>query len=653
MMSTTLAETIRGAYFSASAADYQPASVLEFGQTYYWRIDEVNAAPDSTIFKGEVWNFTAEPFAYPVENIIVTSNAASDPSAGPENTINGSGLNELDQHSTAASDMFLGVPGAEPVVLAYEFDKVYKLHEMLAWNYNVQFELMLGFGLKSVAVEYSENGADWIALGDIEFAQATARANYAANTTVEFNGVAAKYVRLTVNSGWGPMGQYGLSEVRFLYIPAQAREPQPTDGATAVDPSTVLSWRAGRDALSHEIYLSVDEQAVADGTALVDAVSDCSYAASALDFGSTYFWKVNEVQETESWEGAVWGFSTQEFALIDDFESYNDEDNLIYEAWIDGWVNETGSTVGYLEAPFAEKSIVHSGGQSMPLQYANGASPFYSEAEYDMGGMDIDTNAADSLRLFVAGLAPAFNEAADGTILMNGIGADIWGTNDQFRYAYKSLTGNGSMIARVDSLDNSPSTWAKAGVMIRQSTGTGSQHAFMAMTGGDGNGYSYQRRVDAGIDSTSDNGVAPALAPPYWVKIERAGSVFTASVSPDGAEWTVFGDPQTIEMEGPALIGLALTSHLATQATSAQSVYVALEDSSGGVVVVTHPDPVLSARSGWTEWVIPYSELSGVNLGNVKTMYIGVGGRNNPSAGGAGTVFIDDIGYGRPAPGAE
>jgi carbohydrate binding protein with CBM4/9 domain/F5/8 type C domain-containing protein len=661
-----------------SATDYQPASVLEFGQTYYWRIDEVNGAPDNTIFKGEIWNFTAEPFAYPIENITITSNATAEATAGPENTINGSGLNELDQHSTAATDMFLGVSGADPIYLQYEFDSVYKLNEMLVWNYNVQFESLLGFGIKDVTVEYSTDGTNWTALGDVVLTQATAKSDYAANTTIDFGGVAAQSVRITVNSGWGMMGQFGLSEVRFMYIPASAREPQPTDGATAIDPSTVISWRAGRDAISHEIYLSTDEQTVADGTALVDTVTDSNYAASGLDFGSTYFWKVTEVQEVESWEGAVWSFATEEFAVIDGFESYNDDDNVIYETWIDGWINETGSTVGYLEAPFAEQTIVNSGSQSMPLQYDNGVSPFYSEAERDLGGMDLDTNGADSLRLFVSGQAPAFSEEADGTILMNGIGADIWGTGDEFRYAYKTLTGDGLMIARVDALDNSPSTWAKAGVMIRQGTTTGSQHAFMAMTGGDGNGYSYQRRVEAGLDSTSDNGVTPAIAPPYWVKIERAGSLFTASVSPDGTEWTVVGDPQTIEMDGPALIGLALTSHLATQATSAQfsnvsftgnvtgswqvaeigatqpvgndseTVYVAVEDSAGHVAVVTHPSAAV--RSGWTEWVIPYSDLAGVNLNSVAMIYVGVGDRDNPTSGGGGTIFVDDIGYGRQAP---
>jgi len=64
-----------------AATSYDPDGLLEFGQTYYWRIDEVNAAPDNTIFKGEIWSFTVEPFAYPVQNVIATSNGTSE---GPQ-----------------------------------------------------------------------------------------------------------------------------------------------------------------------------------------------------------------------------------------------------------------------------------------------------------------------------------------------------------------------------------------------------------------------------------------------------------------------------------------------------------------------------------------------------------------------------------------
>jgi concanavalin A-like lectin/glucanase superfamily protein len=361
------------------------AGRLEFGQTYYWRVDEVNAAPDNTIFKGEVWSFTIEPFVYPIESVAVTTNGVSDPGMLLESMVDGSGLNDSGQHSTAPEDMWLGtVSAGESLVMTYDFDAVYKLHEMQVWNYNVIFELMLGFGLKDVTVEYSENGTDWMALGDVQFAQATATATCTAGTIVDFGGVPTKAVRLIVNSGWGMLGKFGLSEIRFLQIPVQAREPEPALDVSEVGVDATLNWRAGREAARHEVYLGTDEQAVIDGTVDAIAVSQPPYDTT-LDLSETYYWKVAEVNEAEvisSWEGAIWRFSTADFIVIDDFESYTDDEGTrIYEIWADGWVNDTGATVGYLEAPFAEQTIVQSGAQAMPMAYDNVGGVSVSQAD--------------------------------------------------------------------------------------------------------------------------------------------------------------------------------------------------------------------------------------------------------------------------------
>ena len=413
------------------ADTYEPGR-LDLGQTYYWRIDEVNGAPDYAIYKGETWSFTVEPLAYPVENIVATSNGASQMGAEPVNTINGSGLDENDGHSVTSGDMWLASPPAEGnLYIQYEFDSVLKLHEMLVWNYNVQFEVMLGFGLKDVAIEYSEDGAEWTALGDFEFAQGTSAAGYMANTTVDFGGVAARYVRLTVNNSYGTMGSHGLSEVRFLYIPANAREPEPADGAVDVSVDTALTWRAGRGAASHEVYLSTDEAAVADGTALAGTVTEASYAA-ALDLDATYYWKVTEVNEAASpsaWAGSIWSFATEAFAVVDDFESYDDGDNPIFGTWIDGWTNGTGSTVGYLSEPFAEQTIVHGGGQSMPLTYDNASASDTSEADLALApGQDWSRAGITTLTLYFRGAAD--NDAAQLFATINGTRVDYDGDTD-------------------------------------------------------------------------------------------------------------------------------------------------------------------------------------------------------------------------------
>jgi len=662
-----------------AATSYDPPGRLDFGTTYYWRVDEVNAAPDNTIFKGEVWSFTTEPFAYPIANVVATSNGTSDATAGPQNTVNGSGLDAADQHSTVSSDMWLATPGTDPLWIQFEFDRVYKLHEMLVWNSNSQFELILGFGIKGVTVDYSENGTDWTALGDFEFARATAKPTYTANTTVDLGGIPARFVRLNVNGGWGTMGQYGLSEVRFLYVPAQAREPQPADGAMDVEVGTALAWRSGREAVSHQVYLGTD----ADALTLAGTVDVATFAPT-LEFGSTYYWQVDEVNEADAvttWAGDLWSFSTQEYALIDGFETYNDDvdaKTTIFDTWLDGWVNETGSTVGYLNAPFAEKTIVRTGTQSMPLAYDNSGSPFYSEAwrEFETA-QDWSGNGADTLVLYVRGNAPGFVEAADGAIIMNGIGTDIWNNGDQFRYAYKSLSGNGSMTVRVDSIALS-NEWAKAGVMIRETLEAGSKHAFVALTPTPSHGLSFQRRPTA--DAASANTDVADIALPHWVKLTRTGNVFAAQQSEDGETWTdiVVSPALDIAMAANVYIGLAVCSHDTAIVTgaefsnvsttgnvtgawqtaeigiaqpagnSSESMYVTIEDSAGKSATVVNADAAITVRPSWQEWAIPFSDLAGVNLSRVTKMVVGVGSKASPKAGGAGTVYVDDIGFGSP-----
>ena len=366
-----------------AATTYAPEEILDFGQTYYWRADMT--MPDASVQKGDVWSFTAEPLAYPIEGIVATSNTTSDAGFGPDRTVDGSGLNADDQHSTTDADMWAGSPPAgELAQIQYEFDRVYKLRELMVWNYNVLFEPLLGFGLKDVTVEYSADGQTWTVLKDVQFAQATARADYTANTTVDLEGIAAKAVRLTANSGYGTMGQFGLSEVRFLYVPVLSREPEPADGATDVDVDTLLDWRSGREAASHNVYFGTDAQTLS----LLDTVTDSQYDPGDLDLEQTYYWKVDEVNEAEAhsvWEGDLWSFSTQPFFVIDDFESYTndaDADEAIWQAWIDGYDDTSnGSQAGYLDAPFTEQAIVFTGRQSMPLLYDNTGGASYSEAE--------------------------------------------------------------------------------------------------------------------------------------------------------------------------------------------------------------------------------------------------------------------------------
>ena len=419
-----------------TAASYTPPQRLDFGKTYYWRVDEVNAPPTSHIeFKGTVWSFTTEPIAYPIGNITATASSQSE-NQGQENTVNGSGLDDNNLHSNELTTMWLSdISETGPAWIQYEFDKIYKLHEMWVWNHNGMMEPTIGVGFKDVSIEYSVNGTDYMTLGAThEFARASGASDYAHNTTVDFGGVAAKNVRITAISNWGSIvDQYGLSEVRFLYTPLRATEPQPESGATDVDVDLVLNWRAGREAAEHNVYIGTDEQAVIDNNLPVNTVTEASYGPISLDLGQTYYWKVNEVNEAETnttWQGDIWNFTTNEFLIVDDFEDYNDyPPREIWTSWKDGYeIAENGSTVGYPNPNwsagehYVETTIVHGGDQSMPLFYDNSAAA-YSEATVNIAdlpiGSDWSGNGVKTLSLWFHG--DPNNTAEQMYVKLNGV----------------------------------------------------------------------------------------------------------------------------------------------------------------------------------------------------------------------------------------
>jgi len=568
--------------------------------------------------------------------------------------------------------------------IEYEFDRVYKLHEMWVWNYNSLLESSFGFGFKDVTIEYSANGADWMQLGGVsEFTQAPGAAGYAPNTTVDLTGVVAKYLKITANSKWGDiLEQYGLSEVRFFYVPVWAREPSPDAGATNVSIGTIdepldvtLEFRTGREAVEHNVYLSTDEKDVIEGTAGVIALTEASYGPLLLDLDKTYYWRVDEANEAEiptTWPGDIWDFTTQEFFVVDDFEDYNDyPPDEIYTTWEDGYeVLANGSQVGHLTLPSVETTIVHGGDQSMPFFYDNTAAS-YSEATMTLvSGRDWTVRGVGALSLWFRGYpAPSgsFTETPTGTYTMTASGADIGGTADEFHFAYKQLSGPGSIIAKVENVQNT-NAWAKAGVMIRDTLEADSTHAMVVVT--PAQGVAFERRWATG-ESTSTT-TQTGITSPQWVKIQRdlAGSV-TVFYSGDGNSWKPLGiGSEVIEMTMPMYIGLVVTAHDAHATCEAEfsnvqitgtvdpqwseqdigilsndpePMYVALANAGGAPALVYHPDHNATQVDTWTKWSINLDLFEGVNLADVDKLSIGVGDKTNMQPGSSGTMYFDDV----------
>jgi hypothetical protein len=258
---------------------------------------------------------------------------------------------------------------------------------------------------------------------------------------------------------------------------------------------------------------------------------------------------------------------------------------------------------------------------------------------------------------------------------MTASGEDIWASADEFHFAWKEVSGAVSIVAKVESVDNTH-PFAKAGVMIRDTLDADSRNAAVLIT--PENGVRFQYRSTAG--GVTDRYFEEGLTAPQWVKLERtAGGLVRAYYSEDGATWERFNLTQ-VSMDMPIYIGLALTSHdtdltceakfsnvsfpdisvepqwtdqdVGMLSNEAELMYVTVKDGSGTSATVYHDDPDASLISTWTEWRINLKEVSdvGVVLTDVSNLAIGFGSADDTQPGGSGLMFFDDIRLYRPAP---
>jgi regulation of enolase protein 1 (concanavalin A-like superfamily) len=143
---------------------------------------------------------------------------------------------------------------------------------------------------------------------------------------------------------------------------------------------------------------------------------------------------------------------------------------------------------------------------------------------------------------------------AGGVFTVNGAGTDIWGTNDQFHYAYQPVTGNGTIVARVTSQSNTSAN-AKAGIMFKQSTTAGSSYILI------GTSPSGQVKVQYNFNGSTGGGTY--TFPNVWMKLTRTAGKFTASLSVDGSTWTQVLS-KAVAITDPATVGLFTCSHNST-----------------------------------------------------------------------------------------
>jgi len=478
--------------------------------------------------------------------------------------------------------------------------------------------------------------------------------------------------------------------------PTLASKPRPANRATVdIEHVTPINWLPGENAAQHDVYFGTDANAVenadiSDTTGIYRSQQDPnSYTPlEELIPNRTYYWRIDEVNtDATISKGILWSFTISDYLIVDDFEQYGDVDNIIFDVWADYAVNNTGMTVGHFEPPFAEQSIVHGGSQAMYMRYDNdgvvnegtnyeqSGTLLYSETERQwQSPQDWTRRGVNSLTLWFRGIPAYVGSFTIGSpITMTGAGADIWENSDQFHFAYKRLSGVGSITAKVVSMTNTNNS-AKAGVMIRESLEPGSTHAMVNIQ--PMNEVQFLRRLETALESEADG--QGDVSTPVWVRLTRSGNTFTGEYSVDGNTWETLGSA-TIPMLLDVYIGLIVCSHdsnamctaefsdvtttgsvtgdwqsqdIGIESNIPEGLYVMLQDSTGNSAVVRHPDAEATTIGTWTQWNIPLLDFAGVDMQYINKMDIGVGDRDNPppqlsakaeAGGGAGTLYIDDI----------
>jgi hypothetical protein len=315
-------DTFRGnqtaTFLVAGFPGYSYPNGLVPGTTYYWRIDEVNDTDPNSPWKGDVWRFSIPP------------KTAHNPSPAD-------GTEFVDPAATLTWTPGFGA----------------KLHTVfLGDDYNQVNNATTGVSLGAAAYSPGKLELEKVYYWRVD----------------EFDGVAT----------------YKGSIWAFT-TPGAAGAPQPANGAVDVERNQTLSWTPATTAASHQVYFGEDKEAVNSATTASPqykgskAPGNETLDPGKLAWHTTYYWRVDAVYNTGTVKGLVWSFTTADFLIVDDFESYNDIDlpdpasNRIFDVWIDGFTTPTtnGALVGNDMPPYAERIVVHGGTQSMPYRYDN------------------------------------------------------------------------------------------------------------------------------------------------------------------------------------------------------------------------------------------------------------------------------------------
>jgi fibronectin type 3 domain-containing protein/regulation of enolase protein 1 (concanavalin A-like superfamily) len=354
------------------------------------------------------------------------------------------------------------------------------------------------------------------------------------------------------------------SEISDMF---NALAPAPPANLIATGTNQVtLSWDASAEALLYNV-----KRSTVDGgpyTVVAANVSDTSYVDTGVSSGGPYYYivtaKSGAFESTPSTQASVLllpAVPTQITAA-----AWNGRIDLSWTASAGALTYDVKRAIA-IEGPYTP--IANVATQSFrDTELTNGINYYYVVSAVNTTGASANSSSASAtpfanpnlsewLHGDVGSIGAAGNAGyRDGVFTLHGSGADIWGNADGFHFMYQPLLGDGAIVARVVTQQNTYNS-AKAGVMIRESLNANSTHAMVALAPGIGTEF-IRRAATGGSSAATSAGNAPA---PYWVRLVRSGNTFTAYRSANGIQWTMLGTPQTITMGSAAYIGLVLCSH--------------------------------------------------------------------------------------------
>ncbi len=384
----------------------------------------------------------------------------------------------------------------------------------------------------------------------------------------------------------------------FKVPPKTAYAPDPADAAEQVDPDVTLRWTEGFGSKLHTVYFGDDFDDVNNATGGF-AQGSTVYNPDPLEMAQTYYWRVDEFDIIETHKGDIWSFTTEGAV---------------------GNPNPANGAVDVKQTPiitfspniFAASHELYFGTDKDAVKNADTSSPEYKGTRalgaesYDPGKLELDTTyywRIDEVNDVNpnspwAGILWSFTTA--GFLIVDDFEDYDSGAN-QIWYTWKDGLGYAAY-------DNEPAY---------PGNGTGSAV-------GDESTPSF-------TEETIVHGGSQSM--PFWYdnSILRYSEVEKTLI--DLRDWTEDG------------VGVLSIWFRGVSDNAAEPMYVALN----GSAVVTHENPNAAQIDTWTRWTIDLQAF-GVNLTNVNSISLGLGNKQNPVAGGSGTMYFDDIRLYPPAP---